>query len=1489
MASLDRSVAVLDSDLLIADDSVINAQATAAANAEATTVAGIAEATGIVTEAAGLLNSTVNGGATAGLDIDQTATASATADTTNRPSPVASTGNSGGEAALGDRVLDPASRATLGYIVNASTGAYAATPDSTVVIGTLAGGELLAGSTAFSGFTGNTGGILDRNNQRDDLVVGDDATVDVTVANVSTAGATNTAGDAYATSALGESYGLSQVELAAGNDGTLSVLLDADSSASADSVGDPTASSEGDGADAIAVATAGAVVGIDDLGSGSGDFSFGDNATITARAGSSSDQISLNADAYTETGHAQATVSSERIAGIQDEQSGGVDGQANLLQVGNDGLVTATAYADSDASAETTTGSASASADLGQVVGLQADDVVLGDNGQLQTQAGSTINVTAESVNGITAGNGDATASAELAETRGLDLESLQVGADAIKDGAYGIVGRTDADLVVTASSSGADSDTDEARALGLVGDAVGVELGDGNGSAGTRKALSVGRNASLAGVAELTNVVSASSIDGRTDAVSFVGNDDGADDETGAIGVNLSDDMQIGAAADLLADAAVTLSATATNVGEQTEAADAVAAAGADYVAGLDARNGNAGTADNPQLRVGTSATVVTGATADLSASATSVSGDVTAEAGTTSGLAQGLASGDALNVVGLASDGAIVTGEALTLTSDADVDLDASGSTVHGDSRATSSSDQVVGLLTRDLVAGTVATITTTADQKGAATAGSIDGDATATAAGGSNAGFQSSGDLSIGTNGLITAQANLDLDTTATTVGDASGSDAATATSGEAAAENVALDLDGGTSLIGSDGRLVGRAQSTADATATGTTAAATATVLQAANTGVDLTGQSLQFGQEAAIGAGAFGVNTATATSVEGDTTAEIAVAASSGLGDGDGTVLVGSNAVIDADASVSNTAEATNTKAVSGPTRASVDNDLVQAINLDGDGDGLTVGLDLALDADAVSSQQATASTIGSPGGSDEAAEAVVALNDNIKGITSTDVAVGRDVSQFTVSSSLSGSATANNMSGGADARAGVGAEVRGMDNGDGDGLVIGRNAVNGLRFEATSNLEAQAVSIEDAARALVGSSTSSGGVADLDGNVAAVHSSAIQVGGSAGTITAVTNSALEATATTNGTAPGEQSAIAQVAQQADGVVNSGILVGYDGNVAATTTLTGVATASNIGQTETTVDAAVARLRLDGDGIDQGRAGDDIVIGAEGNVNGRSFLDGGATAESISGQATTSADLDGDGISLGHFDADITIGEAGNINGLAVLGKLIDGVFSDQIDLIASSVSEAASVNGSFSAAGVRGSDAGAGAGNQTVLAAGPLDGDVQGQAIGGGRLVASSTGDAFLSGRDPDATATASVLPSELVGLRDADIFGGQVGTNAVRGTAFGKFDTLATSTRGDALANSDVDAYGIFDQNGDGVIRTAGNLQAIATLTNNVLATTVHGNATASATSDAVGLSGYTVELIGGGTLTATASSTAVSSSTSVHGRAGS
>jgi len=254
-----------------------------------------------------------------------------------------------------------------------------------------------------------------------------------------------------------------------------------------------------------------------------------------------------------------------------------------------------------------------------------------------------------------------------------------------------------------------------------------------------------------------------------------------------------------------------------------------------------------------------------------------------------------------------------------------------------------------------------------------------------------------------------------------------------------------------------------------------------------------------------------------------------------------------------------------------------------------------------------------------------------------------------------------------------------------------------------------------------------------------------------------------------------------------------------------------------------------------------------------------------------LVSGGATAQTVTGDGSALGDVDAIGISLGA-DSDITIGKAGNITGLAVVGTLTNGTLGDSVDITASTTDGAGSAESTFTATGILGTD-------NTNLTAGPNDGDVSGQAFAGGSVMASNVGNSGAAG-----SADAKINSSVVTGIQDVDILGGMVGSNLVRGTALGNFEATATSVWGSSDAISTTAANGIFGD-GSSTLTTSGNISAIAQLTNTVTATTVHGSATAQAVSDAVGLSGYNVTIIGSGALNASAISKSASLASSVGG----
>ena len=588
------------------------------------------------------------------------------------------------------------------------------------------------------------------------------------------------------------------------------------------------------------------------------------------------------------------------------------------------------------------------------------------------------------------------------------------------------------------------------------------------------------------------------------------------------------------------------------------------------------------------------------------------------------------------------------------------------------------------------------------------------------------------------------------------------------------------------------------------------------------------------------------------------------------------------MTIGTAGIIDADASITNVATASSVDASSAAVDATVNNDRVVGIELASASTTtgvLSTGTTLALDADAVSSQIASASNIGDPLGADQPATATVASDDDVYGIQDTVITVGTNTTQLTSSATLVGDATASNMSGTSFAQAGgLSSEVIALDN---SATTIGLNATNGMSLQASSTLSADASSIEDAATAKAGTNMAfvaptATSVLNLVGDVVTgVDSSPITVGNDAGTILAGATGRLEAIASTLGTTTSDQAATAMAAQTAAGLVDSTVTIGNDGNLTGTANLVGTASASNVGNIGSDNNANSA-IQLNSQGIDQ--TTDTITIGADGNVAGRAFVDGSAISTSVNGSANAQGDLTSLGLNLDDT-SDITIGQSGNISGLSVLGEMSAlGSFTDQVDLLASTTSNDATAVGDFNSAGILGLDLTTTAGDGTILTAGPTDGDVTGQGLAGVNAVASTIGNPGTTGDNAIADLAGSVS-----GIQDVDILGGMQGINTVKGTSFGDFDASASSIAGDATAASNTDAYGIFDSNGDGSITLSGNIVAQAVLSNTVMASSVNGNASATATGDAIGMGGYDITILGSGSFTASANSSSDSDASSV------
>ena len=120
-------------------------------------------------------------------------------------------------------------------------------------------------------------------------------------------------------------------------------------------------------------------------------------------------------------------------------------------------------------------------------------------------------------------------------------------------------------------------------------------------------------------------------------------------------------------------------------------------------------------------------------------------------------------------------------------------------------------------------------------------------------------------------------------------------------------------------------------------------------------------------------------------------------------------------------------------------------------------------------------------------------------------------------------------------------------------------------------------------------------------------------------------------------------------------------------------------------------------------------------------------------------------------------------------------------------------------------------------------------------------------------------------------------------GINNVAITGGQSGSNLVDGRAIGVFDTNASSTTGDAHASSHTQAKGMAG--GPNNASNNGTFYGLAELSNTVVASTVTGAASATATGSAIGIDQYNLSMAGDGVISANASVNSVASSSTISG----
>ena len=429
------------------------------------------------------------------------------------------------------------------------------------------------------------------------------------------------------------------------------------------------------------------------------------------------------------------------------------------------------------------------------------------------------------------------------------------------------------------------------------------------------------------------------------------------------------------------------------------------------------------------------------------------------------------------------------------------------------------------------------------------------------------------------------------------------------------------------------------------------------------------------------------------------------------------------------------------------------------------------------------------------------------------------------------------------------------------------------GVITETSGADRFDFNEASGLSAMPLSVYDSRAYGLGDSTIDIG-ADVDTLIASVQS----------TISAI------AQTTAAGSTAEDIDAVAVAAQQVDGLLDTGVSIGRNGSLVGHASITINAVATNIGDPIQDGDDAFARIGVDADGIEESN-GASISIGHQGGVQGQSSVTGGGIAETINGSAEVQADLDSFGLELSDT-SDISIGAIGDISGISLIGNWNNGSPTDLMTLTASAVADDALTSADIQAFGIHGTDSNSAStpggdpgDTQPLLIAGPLSGDIIGQAFSGLQSIASTIGDPIFGGSGQSNAI--SEIDSTIAGIQNVDLIGGQIGNNMIMGTANGVYENIANSVNGDAIAHSDVSAYGIRDEDGDGIIQTSGSIRAVARLTNSVISQTVNGNAVAVATGSVVGLSGYSIHMNGSGSFVAMAESDVSSIAGSVSGAA--
>ena len=1148
-------------------------------------------------------------------------------------------------------------------------------------------------------------------------------------------------------------------------------------------------------------------------------------ASIKADAGLSGiATTSAESSAATAYGTATAFTTLGDAAGIQDLDS---------LQVGGELTALGKSLNTLGASAENVTGAASARSELSKLDGSEQIAEIQGFEGaQINVKSDASLQGLAQLSNSASASTsaGDATAESFAAKLQGADLQGLNVGGVASVTGQATLSNLSTAETVVEAASgAGATALSSLGTAQGLIANGTKVDLdgptvgSTGTGTATAAAGVTVSSDATLTGLASITNNATGSATKGDAGAQSLA---------TGIEGASLNT-VQIGGVGTIGGQASYSATAKSENVdgGKSTALADL-----SDLKGLVNTSPTDAGSIDvKSDASIQGLASITNNATASGTTATNGLSG---------SSLVGASAVADATNLQGavLQSDtniggiGSIKGQVSFSTTADAD--------NVTGSAKASAALGAANGALTGGTASGLTTGVDATSnfgtDIKSDATiqglsslnvkglATTTDGVATADAYAGTVLGADL-GDVQVG--GI----ANMLGQTTLTSLSDANSvSNNAISNSKLGTAEG--LNLRTGVSAeeelqVASDATIQGLTTINSTANADTTKGTATANAFGETINGADLSAGNLDIGGLGTIkGQANFGLK-AEASNVEGGTAA--ATAGSNDLASG-----------------VTGAFNLAGTGLKGGITGAGASTEW-----------GIDVASDAGLTGMAVGSLKADASSTAS------AATAISGAGDSATGALLPSLNVG-GLANLTAAAQLDAASTATNVgSSGNDAtaRAGIGQTVTGLTSGEsstvntGTGDYTGPNLASVLStgtdahtFGTTSSnlninvasdatLSAQGFSNLDATAA----STAGDAFADAGGTGSIVTGIAsdmdIKIGG-IGNLTALAQGTADASAES---VTGDAKAFS--VQAANGALELEMQTMSDATLSSTAKVVGSADAMSTGNLSTVVsggvttigDEAWASMNFDATGID----GLALGAGGVGNLSATANVIGTANAEGVASLADARASID----AIGMNDVWMHSASDGTVSGIGLINAGVS----------AKSTADSAKAEGDFDAKAVDTLQLGVG-GIATLKGQSQVTGNVSAESVAG-------SADAF-SGKELSGGFDIDDNGSAIYGLKSIELDGASNGT--ILGTASGAFDTSAESVLGNANAQASQIMKGISSFNLD--LGGDGGINAIVQNTNFVSASSVSGNATAVATVDAIGLEGGNIHIAGNASIMA-------------------